>query len=43
MILISGAPVSISEIVRDDPASSVERQLLNQMSKSAEVYRYDTL
>ena len=43
MILISGAPFSISEIVRDYSESSVERQLLNQMSKSAEVSRYDTL
>ncbi len=43
MILISGAPFSISEITGDYSESSVERQILNQMSQSAGVYRYDTL
>ncbi|WP_283606633.1 protein-glutamine gamma-glutamyltransferase [Faecalispora anaeroviscerum] len=43
MITISGSPFQISEIIGDYSENSVERQLLEQMSKSTETYRYDTL
>jgi protein-glutamine gamma-glutamyltransferase len=43
MIVIAGSPFQISEIIGEYPEDSVERQLLEQLSKSAEIYRYDTL
>lgn len=43
MITISGSPLSASELAGTYPANSVERQVLDTMSKSAGTYRYDTL
>ncbi len=43
MIVIAGSPLQISEISGGYPENSVERQVLEQLSKSAEVYRYDTV
>ncbi len=43
MIVISGSPLPMSEMIGAYAENSVERQLLEQMSKSAETYRYDTL
>ncbi len=43
MIIISGSTFNISETIDEYPENSVERQLLEQMSKSEETYRYDTL
>lgn len=43
MIVIAGSLLQISEIIGGYPENSVERQLLEQMSKSADTYRYDTL
>ncbi|MGI6175804.1 MAG: protein-glutamine gamma-glutamyltransferase [Christensenellales bacterium] len=43
MIVIAGSPFQISDIIREYPENSVGRQLLEQMSKSTETYRYDTL
>ncbi len=42
MISISGSTFNIAEIIDRYPENSVERQLLEQMSKSEEIYRYDT-
>ncbi|HOF99658.1 MAG: Protein-glutamine gamma-glutamyltransferase [Firmicutes bacterium ADurb.Bin248] len=43
MIVIAGSPFQIAGISGGYPENSVERQLLEQMSQSAEVYRYDTV
>ena len=44
MIIISNSPsFQISEVIGEYSENSVERQLLEQLSKSAETYRYDTL
>lgn len=43
MITIAGSPFQISEIIGGYSENSVERQLLEQMSKSAQTYRYDTV
>lgn len=43
MILISGSPLQLPELIGTYPENSVERQLLEQMSKSEGTYRYDTL
>jgi protein-glutamine gamma-glutamyltransferase len=43
MIVISDSTVLISEIIGGYPEDSMERQLLEQMSKSTETYQYDTL
>lgn len=41
MIVIAGSPFQVSEI-GGYPENSIERQLLEQISKSSEIYRYDT-
>lgn len=43
MIVIAGSSFQISEMIGGYPEKSVERQLLEQMSKSQEAYRYNTL
>ena len=43
MITISGSPLETSEIIGDYSENSVEKQLLEQMSKSTETYRYNTM
>lgn len=43
MITVSGSSLPLSDITGEYPENSIERQLLEQMSKSTENYRYDTL
>ncbi len=43
MVIISGQPFDISNIIDEYPANSIERQLLNKLSQSAANYRYNSL
>lgn len=43
MILISGSPLSLSELAPEYPEGGVERQVLEAMHESAEKYPFDTL
>ncbi|WRS27359.1 protein-glutamine gamma-glutamyltransferase [Oscillospiraceae bacterium MB08-C2-2] len=43
MIVISGSPLEIAEIIQEFEENSVERQLLEKMNKSEETYRYKSL
>ena len=40
MITVSGSSLPLSDITGEYPENSIERQLLEQMSKSTENYRY---
>lgn len=43
MIIISDKPFDISEIIKDYPEKSIERNILEKMNKSSEKYEYNSL